>query len=58
MTLYGGSFGVSSAGSAFPVGTTKTHPNYSWKSKSVPGSEVCRGEPCLVRSRDSTSIDR
>lgn len=58
MSLYGGSFGVGCTGSAFPVSTTKVHNNYSWKSKSVPGSGVCNGTPCTVESKDGRAVAR
>lgn len=49
MTLYGGPFG--GRGSTFPVSTNRNHGNYSWRSKPVQDSPVCKGTPCFVTSR-------
>lgn len=44
--------------STFPICTSRVHENYSWRSKPVQDSSVCRGVPCFVASKDGESICR
>lgn len=44
--------------SSFPICTSRVHDNYSWKSRPVQNSSVCRGVPCFVASKDGESICR
>ena len=49
---YGGPFGMESTQTSIPSCMHKMHKNYSWKSKTVPGSSVCnRVVACSVEAR-------
>lgn len=58
MMCFGGSFGSEEAQTTFPICTSKVRPNYNWNSKTVPGSPMCQGRPCIVTAKDNASIVR
>lgn len=54
---YGGAFGDEKRQTCMPTCMNRMHPNYSWKSKTVPGSSVCnRQAACSVENRPICSI--
>ena len=58
MMHYGGPFGNSDLQTSFPVSMCPFRSNYTWNSRSVPGSQVALGKPCFVTSTDCSAIAR